>query len=94
MDAFVGLTEVVLRRCKGSGVSSLDNDVSDSPLRSAGQSPEHNLQSTVLVKEAQLNACEGKASERPAWPIDLFKPNHSRSGHLMVSSPDTRSIGA
>ncbi|TNN80926.1 hypothetical protein EYF80_008931 [Liparis tanakae] len=40
--------------------SSSDNDVSDSPSRSAGLSPEHHLQSIVWVKQAQLNTCEGK----------------------------------
>lgn len=42
--------------------SSLDNDVSDSPSRSAGLSPEHHLQSIVWVKQAQLDACGGKDS--------------------------------
>ncbi|KAI4813119.1 hypothetical protein KUCAC02_024467, partial [Chaenocephalus aceratus] len=36
--------------------SSSDNDVSDSPSRSAGLSPEHHLQSIVWVKQAQVNA--------------------------------------
>lgn len=48
--------------CLASRGSSSDNDVSDSPSRSAGLSPEHHLQSIVWVKQAQLNACEGKDS--------------------------------
>lgn len=67
----------------------MDNDVSNAPSRSAGLSPEHHLQSIVLVKQAQLNACEGKDStqnptveKRPAWPIAFLKPNHSQAVHL------------
>lgn len=56
------------------------------PGGSAGLSPEHHLQSIVWVKQAQLNACEGKDStQKPtvggdgetAWPIALLKSNHS-----------------
>lgn len=73
------------RLCLVSRGSSSDNDVSQSPSRSAGLSPEHHLQSIVWVKQAQLNACEGKDStqkptvgKKACMAHCLLKPNHSQ----------------